>query len=283
MRSCYSFLLIIIVVALTQATSILRIVYACRFPLASSSAMVALSIVQSSNASLVATQPLVAVFVGGTSGIGSHTIRALAATCSNERNPALRVYIIGRNAKAAEEIISDCQKICPSGQFHFIRANDLALMKDVDLVCADLILNEEKEAKVTGGTPRIDILVMSQAIFKPWDPRNGRPKSSRQRSSASLSRSILTQYRRNKRRARQMDVPDLLLSHAPRYARHAPPPRLYPSRPCHLRIWPRERHDLHPDRPVSPFASKLQLQQRRLSRCLSHYVLYGTPRHPVFR
>lgn len=137
--------------------------------------MVALSIVQSSNASLVATQRLVAVFVGGTSGVGMHTIRTLAATCGKERKSTLRVYIIGRNAKAAEEIISDCQKVCPTGRFHFIRTNDLALMKDVDLVCADLIINEEKEAEATGGTPRIDILVLSQAIFKPWDPRNGRP------------------------------------------------------------------------------------------------------------
>lgn len=144
-------------------------------PLASSSTMVAFSIVQSSNASLVATQPLVAVFVGGTSGIGMHTIRVLAATCGKEGKLALRAYIIGRNAKAAEEIISDCRKVCPTGQFHFIPANDLALMKDVDIVCADLILNEEKEAKATGGIPRIDILVMTQAIFKPWDPRNGSP------------------------------------------------------------------------------------------------------------
>ncbi len=95
--------------------------------------MVALSIVQSSNASLVATQPLVGVFVGGTSGIGMHTIRALAATCSKEGKLALRAYIIGRNAKAAEQIISDCQKVCPTGQFHFIRANYLALMTEIDL------------------------------------------------------------------------------------------------------------------------------------------------------
>jgi hypothetical protein len=149
--------------------------------------MVALSIVQSSNASLVATQPLVGVFVGGTSGIGMHTIRALAATCGKEGKLPLRAYIIGRNAKAAEEIISYCQ----TGQFHFIRPNDLALMKEIDLVCADLILNEEKEAKAAGGTPRIDMLVLTQAIFKPWDPRNGRPKPSPQHPSASPLRSIL--------------------------------------------------------------------------------------------
>ena len=146
--------------------------------------MVGLSIVQSSNAFLVATQPLVGVFVGGTSGIGMHTIRALATIYGKEGKLGLRAYIIGRNAKAAEGIIADCQKICPAGKFHFIHANDLALMKEIDLVCADLILNEEKEAKATGGIPRIDILVMAQAIFKPWDPRNGRPKPSPQHPSA---------------------------------------------------------------------------------------------------
>ncbi len=135
--------------------------------------MVKLSLVQSSNAALVTSQPLVAVFVGGTSGIGAHTIRSLAAT-HGEGGKGLRAYIIGRNAKAAEEIMAECQKTCPKGQFRFIRAADLALMKDVDLVCAELIKTEEKEASTTGGTPRIDILVMTQAIFKPWDPRKGR-------------------------------------------------------------------------------------------------------------
>ena len=41
--------------------------------------MVKLDLVKSSNAELV-TQPLVAVFVGGTSGIGSYTVKTLART-----------------------------------------------------------------------------------------------------------------------------------------------------------------------------------------------------------
>lgn len=114
-----------------------------------------------------------AVFVGATSGIGRNTFRALATT-HGEEGKGLRAYIIGRNAKAAEELISECQKICPTGEFRFLRANDLALIKDVDTVCAEIIKLEEKDAKSTGETPRIDILVQSQANFKPFDPRNGK-------------------------------------------------------------------------------------------------------------
>ena len=127
--------------------------------------MVQLSLVQSGNTRLVASQPVVAAFVGGTSGIGAHTIRTLAIA-QGARGPGFRVYIIGRNGKAAEEILSECRKGCPSGQFHFISANDLALLKDVDTTCAELTKIEEKEAKATGETPRIDILVMSQ-LLKP--------------------------------------------------------------------------------------------------------------------
>jgi NAD(P)-dependent dehydrogenase (short-subunit alcohol dehydrogenase family) len=139
--------------------------------------MVALNLVHSSNATLVARQPLVAVFIGGTSGIGAHTIRALAGA-HGKGGKNLRCYILGRNTKAAEEIISDCQKACPSGNFRFIRANDLALMKDVDIVSAELINIEENEARKAGQTPKIDILVMTQAIFKPWDPRKGTSRKS---------------------------------------------------------------------------------------------------------
>lgn len=134
--------------------------------------MVKLDLVQSSNAALVSSQPLVAVFVGGTSGIGSHTIRSLAVTHGKD-GKGLRAYIIGRNAKAAENIISECQKSCPAGQFHFLQAKDLALIKDVDLICEELIEKEKKEAAARGEIPRIDLLVQTQAIFKPWDPRNG--------------------------------------------------------------------------------------------------------------
>jgi len=149
-------------------SQILQFLYSKLF----SSPKINLDLVKSSNASLVASQPLVAVFVGGTSNIGMHAVKSLAAT-DGTSGKGLRAYIIGRNAKAAKEIISECQQLCPTGQFRFIQANDLALIKDVDHVSAELIKAEEKEAKAAGETPRIDILVMTQAIFNPWEPRNG--------------------------------------------------------------------------------------------------------------
>jgi NAD(P)-dependent dehydrogenase (short-subunit alcohol dehydrogenase family) len=135
--------------------------------------MVKLDLVRSTNAALVASQPLVAVFVGGTSGIGKFSLHTLAAT-HGRVGKGLRVYIVGRNATAAQKIISECQELCPTGQFIFIQARDIALLKDVDRVSAELIEIEEKEAKAKSQMPKIDILVMSQGIFKPFDPRDGK-------------------------------------------------------------------------------------------------------------
>ncbi|KAI9727612.1 MAG: hypothetical protein M1834_008052 [Cirrosporium novae-zelandiae] len=125
--------------------------------------MVHLDIVHACNAILVETQPLVAVFVGGTSGIGECSVRALTATHAN-RGKGLRLYIVGRNNDAAEKIISDCLEVCPTGQFRFVRANDLSLLKDVDRVCAEIV-QAEGEANTTGGIPRVDLLVMTQGYL----------------------------------------------------------------------------------------------------------------------
>jgi NAD(P)-dependent dehydrogenase (short-subunit alcohol dehydrogenase family) len=130
-----------------------------------------LDVVRASNAELVQRQPLVAVFVGGTSGIGEYSVLALARTHGTS-GKGLRLYIVGRNEKAAERTIAECRQICPAGHFEFVKANDLALLKDVDDVCARLIKIEEE---VSGGTAKIDILVMTQAYLS-LEPRNGKSK-----------------------------------------------------------------------------------------------------------
>jgi NAD(P)-dependent dehydrogenase (short-subunit alcohol dehydrogenase family) len=132
--------------------------------------IVQIDVVRSCNSTLIKTQPLVAVFVGGTSGIGEYTIRALAAAHSDQ-GKGLRLYIVGRNADAARATISDCVRVCPGGQFRFVQAEDLALLKDVDRVCAEIIRIEEDE-NVKGGTARVDLLVMSQAYLS-FEPRRG--------------------------------------------------------------------------------------------------------------
>lgn len=126
--------------------------------------MVKLDVVRTSNTALVRSQPLVAVFFGGTGGIGHYTLRALATAVAGG-GKGLRAYVVGRKVKAAEDIISECRGICPQGQFEFVRANDLSLIQDVDRICADIIQLEEKE----GQHPRIDYLMMSQggSIFLP--------------------------------------------------------------------------------------------------------------------
>ncbi len=132
--------------------------------------MVGLDVVRSCNAALVRIQPLVVVVVGGTAGIGEYTVRALAATHTNH-GKGLRLYIVGRNEDAARKITSDCLELCPTGQFRFVRANDLSLLKDVDRVCAELTQAEE-EANGTGGPARIDLLIMTQGYLA-FEARQG--------------------------------------------------------------------------------------------------------------
>lgn len=118
----------------------------------------------------VNSQPLVAVFIGATSGIGSYAAKALAKQ-SNDAQP-LRLYMVGRNKDAAARIISECENSCPTGQFRFVRAENLALLMDVDRVCRDITAIEEVESGKRGERPRIDLLVMTQAYLA-FDGRNG--------------------------------------------------------------------------------------------------------------
>ena len=133
--------------------------------------MAKVDILSAANAALV-KRPLVAVFVGGTSGIGEYTLRALAST-HGTIGAGLRVYIIGRNANAAEQIIADCRQLAPSGEFRFMQVTDLSLLKEVDKCCIDLI---DMESKETSDAPRIDLLVMSQGILL-FGARKGTPRS----------------------------------------------------------------------------------------------------------
>ncbi|KAJ9603606.1 hypothetical protein H2200_011792 [Cladophialophora chaetospira] len=130
--------------------------------------MVKLEAVRASNSSLVQRQPLVAVFFGGTGGIGSYTIRELASAEAKNGGKGLRAYVIGRNAKSAEEIIADCRRICPKGEFRFIKAGDLSLIKEVDRLCEEVKKAEEEY----GSDGRIDYLMVSQGGI-PYLPRKG--------------------------------------------------------------------------------------------------------------
>ncbi|KAJ5136498.1 hypothetical protein N7448_005052 [Penicillium atrosanguineum] len=93
--------------------------------------MVTLSEVQASNAQIATALPpgLVAVFVGGTNGIGE---AALLEFARHARQP--RVYFVGRSQEAGDRIAAECRDLNPDGEFTFIKA-DLSLMRNVDDVC----------------------------------------------------------------------------------------------------------------------------------------------------
>ncbi|RAK83482.1 hypothetical protein BO79DRAFT_260146 [Aspergillus costaricaensis CBS 115574] len=126
--------------------------------------MVELDDVRATNTALVQRQPLVAVFFGGTSGIGHYTLRALATAEANG-GKGFRAYIVGRNIKAAEEIIAECRGICPKAQIRFLQTEDISLIQNVDRVCEEIVQMEEKEQQ----DPRIDYLMLSQGgpIYQP--------------------------------------------------------------------------------------------------------------------
>lgn len=105
--------------------------------------MVALSEVQSSNARVASTLPagLVAVFVGGTSGIGETTLKQFA---KHARQP--RIYYVGRSQEAADRIATACKELNADGQYIFIKA-DTSLIRNVDVVCQE-IRSKEKAVNV---------------------------------------------------------------------------------------------------------------------------------------
>ncbi|KAF2094852.1 hypothetical protein NA57DRAFT_68393 [Rhizodiscina lignyota] len=126
--------------------------------------MVKLNEVHSLNTAVVQSRPLVAVFFS-TGGIASYTLRALATASAANGGKGFRAYMVGRKAKPAEDIISECSAIYPQGQFKFVKADDLSLIRTVDRVCAEIIQLEKKE----GQDARIDYLMMAQggSIFLP--------------------------------------------------------------------------------------------------------------------
>lgn len=82
----------------------------------------------------------VAVFVGGTSGIGEHTAYEFV---KHTHSPTC--YIIGRNATAGEQILSQLKELNSNenSQFHFIK-KDVTLIKECDKLCDEISSKEEK-------------------------------------------------------------------------------------------------------------------------------------------
>ncbi|GKZ73294.1 hypothetical protein AnigIFM50267_009977 [Aspergillus niger] len=81
---------------------------------------------------------LVAVFVGGTSGIGLSTAQEFTRYAT-----APHIYLIGRNEAQASEIISELRTVNQSATVDFIKS-DISLLKNVDTTCREIAQKESK-------------------------------------------------------------------------------------------------------------------------------------------
>ncbi|KAI4705759.1 hypothetical protein J4E81_000644 [Alternaria sp. BMP 2799] len=119
------------------------------------------STIHTTIANLTTGPPLVIAIIGGTSGIGSYIVKAFASVYRNSKS-RLRIYIVGRNASRAEALLAEVRATSPDSEWRFIQAHDLALMSNVDAICAQINKYEE-EQPLNGGEPRLDMLYMTQA------------------------------------------------------------------------------------------------------------------------
>ncbi len=176
--------------------------------------MVAYSAVQASNARIASALPetIVAVFVGGTSGIGEYTLKELAGAA---RRP--RIYIMGRSQSSFDRIAAECEEINREGRYIFVQG-DLSLLRNVDGLCKK-VQDQEKAINmvfwsagslISGYSKSISLssplftrrLVLSRLPFLPFScqeaelsssmptetpPRNGRRARFRRRSASLLS------------------------------------------------------------------------------------------------
>ncbi|RAH71892.1 short-chain dehydrogenases/reductase [Aspergillus aculeatinus CBS 121060] len=102
--------------------------------------MPTLNEVRQSNATLSTSRPeLIAVFVGGTSGIGEATAKQLAQSVNQPT-----IHVVGRSAASGSRVLEELRAANPDGKFHFIQA-DLSLLRNVDTACEQI---KEKEKSI---------------------------------------------------------------------------------------------------------------------------------------
>ncbi|KAF4618763.1 hypothetical protein D9613_009750 [Agrocybe pediades] len=108
--------------------------------------------IRSSNAEIVRVfkYPPVAVFVGGTAGIGEGMVYTLAKHTNGNSN----IIIVGRNKAAAEEILASLPPAPPGVKREFIQC-DATLMKNISATTKDILSRY----------PKINYLVMTTGIM----------------------------------------------------------------------------------------------------------------------
>ncbi|KAI0779380.1 NAD-P-binding protein [Fomes fomentarius] len=113
--------------------------------------MVALSAARAANAAFKPSYFPIAVFVGGTSGIGRATAEAFARYTKGNAH----IVIVGRNKSAADEIIASFPKPTAPGARHEFVSSDVFLMRNVQTTTTAL---RERLTK-------INFFVLSPGLF----------------------------------------------------------------------------------------------------------------------
>ncbi|KAK0220161.1 hypothetical protein IW262DRAFT_1243612, partial [Armillaria fumosa] len=112
------------------------------------------------NASWLPSYTPVALFVGGTSGIGEAIVKALAYYTSAR----VHLIIVGRNRSAAKKTFASISNTTE---------NPESLLRQFIYCDATLMTNIEILAKqVSGVVSRINLLVLSLGYFQVWTGRN---------------------------------------------------------------------------------------------------------------
>lgn len=101
--------------------------------------MVFPDLIRTSNESIKSALPpgLVAVFAGGTNGVGETTLKQFA---KHAFQPT--AYILGRSPEAGDRLTAECKAINPEGTFIFVQS-DMSLMRNVDTICEDIASKEK--------------------------------------------------------------------------------------------------------------------------------------------
>lgn len=127
------------------------------------STMPSLAASRTANASYAFPAAPVAIFVGGTSGIGQAVAQALARYTDGQ----LHLIIIGRNRAAAESIFATLPKpALPAARYEFIEC-DATLMRNVAATTSELLAR----------LPKVNYLVLSSGYLGLRSP--GRDETSR--------------------------------------------------------------------------------------------------------
>ncbi|KAJ7728886.1 NAD(P)-binding protein [Mycena metata] len=113
--------------------------------------MPSLSTVRSSNAAFAPAYTPVAIFVGGTSGIGQGMAEAFARHTKGNAH----IVLVGRNRAAAEAILASFPKPTLPGASHEFVECDITLMKNVHRVAGEL----------TARIPKINFLVLTPGVL----------------------------------------------------------------------------------------------------------------------